>query len=245
MSGRERAIWTRFSESEFAKLEDWRRAQPTTEGCEMNPGQRVKRRKTSIGGAFAPRLIEMLVSPAFCALSLSARRVLDRIEVEFASHGGTENGKLPVTFDDFHRFHIHRYSSAPAIREAVALGFVEITKAGRAGNAEYRTPNEFRLTYRQTDYADPTHEWRRIHTYEQALEIADAARKDVDIRYNSRRTKNRNPVPETTNVTVPVNAPVTVPETITTPIVQKPSRLTISPSGHVSAGSSGNGKAFW
>lgn len=29
MSGRERAIWTRFSESEFAKLEDWRRAQPT------------------------------------------------------------------------------------------------------------------------------------------------------------------------------------------------------------------------
>jgi hypothetical protein len=209
----------------------------------MNAERRVKRRKTSIGGVFAPRLIELISSPAFSALSLSARRVLDRIEVEYASHGGTENGKLPVTFDDFCRFHIHRHCIAPAIREVVALGFVEITQAGRAGNAEYRTPNIFRLTYRETDYADPTHEWRRINSYEEALLIADAARKSVDRNYNYRRTKIRTPVPETTTVSVPENALAPVPETITTPIVRKPSLLTISPSkGRLVAGSSGNGK---
>jgi hypothetical protein len=43
----------------------------------------------------------MLESAAYCELSLSARRVLDRIEIELAKHGGVENGRLPVTYDDF------------------------------------------------------------------------------------------------------------------------------------------------
>jgi hypothetical protein len=209
----------------------------------MNAERRVKRRKTSIGGIFAPRLIEMLNSPPYRALSLSGHRVLSRLEIELGNHGGTENGKLPVTFDDFCRYHIHRHAVSPAIREVVALGFVEITQAGRAGNAEYRTPNIFRLTYRHTDHDGPTDEWRRISTYEDALLKADAARKSVDRNYNYRRTKIRNPVPETITVSVPVNALAPVPETITTAIVRKPSLLTISPSGYLTAGSSGSGAA--
>jgi hypothetical protein len=55
-----------------------------------------RRRRTQIGGQVAPRLIEMLESPAYRALSLSGHRVLDRIEIEMAHHGGTDNGKLPV-----------------------------------------------------------------------------------------------------------------------------------------------------
>jgi hypothetical protein len=131
-------------------------------------------RRTSIGGQFAPRLIEMLRSPAYRALSLSARRILDRIEIELADHGGTDNGKLPVTFDDFEQYGIHRHSIGPAIREVVVLGFVEITELGRAGNAEWRKPSLFRLTYRNTKYA-PTNEWQKI-TEEQAELIARIAR---------------------------------------------------------------------
>jgi hypothetical protein len=59
------------------------------------------RRKNAIFGQFAARLIEMMESPAYRVLSLSAHRVLSRIEVEYAHHGGQDNGKLPVTFDDF------------------------------------------------------------------------------------------------------------------------------------------------
>jgi hypothetical protein len=77
-------------------------------------------------------------SPAFRVLSLSARRVLDRVEIEHAHHGGKDNGALPVTFDDFQRYGIHRHAVAPAIREVVALGFLEITQQGRAGNAAWR-----------------------------------------------------------------------------------------------------------
>jgi hypothetical protein len=123
-------------------------------------------------------LIEMLESPAFRALSLAAHRVLLRVEIELAHHGGQDNGRLPVTFDDFERYGIHRHSIAPGIREAVALGFLEITQRGRAGNAEWRQPNLFRLTYRPAKGvygSDGSHEWRKI-VEDEALAIATAAR---------------------------------------------------------------------
>jgi hypothetical protein len=56
-------------------------------------------------------------------------------------------GRLPVTFENFENYGIDRGSIAPAIREAVALGFLEITEQGRAGNAEWRKPDYFRLTF--------------------------------------------------------------------------------------------------
>ena len=104
------------------------------------------KRRNSIDGQFAAHTIEMIRSPAWSVLSLSARRVLDRIEIEHAYHGGNENGRLPVTYDDFECYGIHRHSIAAAIRETVALGFAEITERGRAGNAEFRSPHKFRLT---------------------------------------------------------------------------------------------------
>jgi hypothetical protein len=59
----------------------------------------VIKRRNSIDGQFAAHTIEMIKSPAWSVLSLSARRVLDRIEIEHADHGGYDNGKLPVTYD--------------------------------------------------------------------------------------------------------------------------------------------------
>lgn len=138
---------------------------------------RPPRKHTKIGGQFAPRLVEMISSPAYFVLSLSARRVLDRLEIELAGHGGTENGKLIVTFDQFQKFGIDRHAIAPAIRETEALGFIEVTEHGRAGNAEYRQPNRFRITYRNTDYGQPTHEWRRVKTSTEAAAISQQSRR--------------------------------------------------------------------
>jgi hypothetical protein len=169
-----------------------------------------RQRRTVIEGQFAPRLIEMLRSPAMSALSLSARRAMDRIEIELADHGGTDNGKLPVTYDDFETFGIHRHAIAPAINELVALGFVEVTELGRAGNAEFRSPSKYRHTYRAANRANPTHEWRRIHTIDEAEAIAVTARKtpraqkqkssgekrQVSVAENTTKNRGR-PVPET------------------------------------------------
>jgi phytoene dehydrogenase-like protein len=122
----------------------------------------------------------MLESPGFRMLSRAAFMVLFRIEIESAHHGGKENGRLPITCDDFEAYGIHRHAIRPAIRELLAFGFIEITEIGRAGNAEFRKPNLFRLTYRHAKdaWGDGTHEWRRFEklTTEQAKEIARHAR---------------------------------------------------------------------
>jgi hypothetical protein len=48
--------------------------------------------------------------------------------------------------------------------------------AGEGGNREFREPGLFRLTYRDTDYAGPTDEWRRIQSDTEAYRIAALAR---------------------------------------------------------------------
>jgi hypothetical protein len=135
------------------------------------------KRRNRIGEQFAPRTIAMLRSPAYCALSLSARRFLDRLEIELAAHGGRDNGKLPLTYIQLEEYGLYGNGIAPAIREAVALGFAEVTQQGRASfTAEYRHPSKYRITYRPTDDGEQTDEWERIRTLEDAEKIAQDAR---------------------------------------------------------------------
>ena len=150
------------------------------------------KRRNSIVGQFAAHTIEMLKSRAWSVLSLSARRLLDRIEIEHADHGGNDNGRLPVTYDDFERYGIHRHSIAAAIREIEALGFAEITERGRAGNAEFRSSHKFRLTYFPVGRAPPTNEWQRIKTDEEAHALAKAARRDAPQKTKVRWRKTPN-----------------------------------------------------
>src|ERR1700737_2610901 len=140
-------------------------------------------RRNRISGQWSARLIEMLESPAYRALSLSAHRVISRIEIELGHHGGNDNNKLPVTFNDFMEYGVDRAAVAPAIREADALGFIRVSERGHGGNSEFRKPNLFGLTFahgREARSKPPTHEWRKIKTTEQALEIARAARAAKD-----------------------------------------------------------------
>jgi phytoene dehydrogenase-like protein len=154
-------------------------------------------RSHQITGQFAPRPIEMLESPGFRVLSRAALMVLARIEIEFAHHGGKENGRLPVTYDDFEEYGVHRHAIRPGIRELLAFGIIVITESGRAGNAEFRKPNFFRLTYRHVEgvAGDGTHEWRKFAkiTMEEAKEIARRARAGATPLLSLAK-KNKNPV---------------------------------------------------
>ena len=136
-----------------------------------------KTRRNTIKGQWTARRLEMIESPPWRVLSLSGHRLLDRLEIELRHHAGRDNGKLPVTFTQFEEYGIDRHSIAPAMREVEALGFAEVTEHGRAGNAEYRTPNKYRLTYQKTDDREPTDNWQFIKTIEDAKSRALAARK--------------------------------------------------------------------
>jgi hypothetical protein len=140
------------------------------------------KRRNAINGQFAARPIEMLESPAYRALSLSAHMVIARIEIELAHHGGNDNGQLPVTIDQFVEYGMHRSSVAPAIREAEALGFIRVER-GRGGNADYRRPNRFYLTFsnwRGSKSEPPSHNWKHIKSLDDAQCIAREARAAKD-----------------------------------------------------------------
>ena len=130
-----------------------------------------KKRRNTIAGQFAARTIEMLESSAYRVLSLSAHRVWRASKSSMDATAEQENGRLPVTYEHFVEYGIHRHAIAPAMRELEALGFIEVTEHGRAGNAEHGRPNLFRITYRNTDRADPTHNWKRVESIEAAETI--------------------------------------------------------------------------
>jgi len=141
-------------------------------------------KRNAIAGQFAARPIHMLESPAFRVLSRAAHQVLARIEIEHAHHGGVENGELPVTYDHFVEYGLHRHAIAPAIRELAALGFIEVTRRGCALNGDQQQVSLYRLTFRHAKGApgDGTHEWRRIPTIKQAETVAKGARLEANPR---------------------------------------------------------------
>ncbi len=157
------------------------------------------KRNNAISGQFAARLIEMMESPAYRVLSLSAHRALSRIEIEWAHHGGQDNGKLPVTFDDFESYGIRRHSIGPALAELEALGFIVITERGKmARAAEYRRPNKFLLTSRaERKGADPLYRWRQFKTTEEAQAAIDDVRQRLEKKKPPVSKRHWEPVPAT------------------------------------------------
>jgi hypothetical protein len=204
-----------------------------------NPIVTGRPRRSQLAEAWVSYPRSMISSPAMRVLSLSAIRVMHRLEEEHMAHGGAENGCLIVTHDQFIEWGIHKDSVSPGIREAVALGFVKITQPGAAGNEGYRRAARYLLTYvNSTGRLQPSHEWKAIKTVEEAEAIAAAARRAKDRRAVAAGSKNKIPVPETGTSTGPENrdrsSESPVPETGTTrPLPETGTTLYIFPARQV------------
>jgi hypothetical protein len=192
------------------------------------------RRRNRIAEQWASHRRSVLESPTWRVLSRGARQFLDRLEIEHMAHGGRENGKLPLTFEDMVSYGMSRNQIAPAMREAEALGFARCVKRGRGGNAEYHAPNLWRLTYVQNVGSTlPTDEWEKIKTPEEAATIAAAARAAKDplrVSFGRRKNKNRyhKVIPASISETDTETTPLPISETDTTGLVSKLRLLSIS-----------------
>jgi len=168
--------------------------------------KRSRQTAATPSGQWCGRPREMLESAAYRVMSRAGHQVLSRIELELRYHAGKENGRLPVTFQNFVDYGISRKCVAPALREIEALGFIEISHHGRGGNADHRSPNLFRLTYEPTKDADPTNEWKKFaagrdadaEMMAEAAKVAEMARKDQNLTLVARMkrlaAKNQKPV---------------------------------------------------
>jgi hypothetical protein len=152
----------------------------------------MAKRKNQITTQWAARSIEMLDSPAYRALGLSEHRALARIEIEFANHAGKDNGRLPVTFDDFAEYGIRRSSIGPALTALETLGFIQITEHGKmAKAAEYRVSNRFLLLSRppQRGLEPPPNKWKRFKTIkEAAAAVIEAQKRQENLKAASHET---------------------------------------------------------
>ena len=138
----------------------------------------MAKRRNAITGQWSARLIEMQRSCAWRVLSRAAHQCLSRIEIELADHGGNDIDELPVTFDDFEGYGVHRGAICQALAELEALGFIDVTERGVAAHAaENRRPNKFRLLTRPWEKSAAYRpRWERFKSLKEAQAAADMAR---------------------------------------------------------------------
>jgi hypothetical protein len=133
----------------------------------------------------APIPFSLLESPAFLAISHPARQVFWRLVAEYGRHGGKDNGRLPCPFSDLEKWRISSNLIARAVRELVAVGLVEITQRGVAGNADQRRPALYLITCFAAaggESMDGTHDYERITSIEEADALVAAAASPVSSR---------------------------------------------------------------
>jgi hypothetical protein len=123
---------------------------------------------------------EMLESPAWRALPPAAKGVIERIAIEHMSHGGTENGKLPVTYTDFENYGIRRMSIRFGIMAAEALGWITITQEGHAGAGDTRRTTRYALQWLDRhDGAPRSNAWKRFDTLDDAKAAVERVRDEL------------------------------------------------------------------
>jgi hypothetical protein len=143
-----------------------------------------RHKPNKIAEQFIAHTREMRESIAWRYLPDNARRILDRLELEHMHHAGGENGRLPCTYTDFAQAGIRRRSVSLAIQQCEALGFLEVTTRGGLSRAGSKWPSLYRLTYPtgSSSSAQPTHDWRKIKTRDEALSV---------LRFCSQNSKSR------------------------------------------------------
>ena len=90
--------------------------------------------------------VEVMESPAWCNLSINARRVMDRLLIENQRHKSEGNGKLRVSYEQFKGHGVGIRLMPGAHRELTDAGLLAVTSAPRP-RGQYNAPNLYRLTF--------------------------------------------------------------------------------------------------
>jgi hypothetical protein len=132
-----------------------------------------KRMRKALGfpkgvGYCVPMPRDLLMSPAWLAMSPQCRKFIDALMVEWADHGGGENGNLKAPYDMLQARGMRRERVLDVVIEAKALGIVDPARGQRSYGSR-KAPSIYRLTWLGTpDGLTPTHEWKAIKTAEEA-----------------------------------------------------------------------------
>jgi hypothetical protein len=144
--------------------------------------------------------LELIGSVALAALSLRARRVLDRLVIEHLENAGKHNGKLAVSYSQLSAHAgVNQREVASGLAELVDLGLLVVSHGRRPKGAAVTRPNFYRLTFLPDhEGVFPSEEWRRFEPSEGAgpisWRVALARAKDVSHAARKRRLKGGRPL---------------------------------------------------
>jgi hypothetical protein len=132
----------------------------------------------------------MLASPAWRAMTMNARRVLDRVILESMGHAGTQNAALRLTYEDFLTAGLpSRNAVAEGIRVAEALGFLDVPIRGRRSYGGARLASCYGLTWLENEHGErAANRWKLIKTDEQAAFAVAVAAQPTHRQRRSPRT---------------------------------------------------------
>lgn len=129
---------------------------------------------------------EMKCSPAWRAMSINTRRLIDFLEVEHRNHAGHENGNLIATYDQLVAFGLSRSEISSAIEEAEFIGLISSVRGGRW--ADTNQPSRYRITFYADKNGNPaTNEWKG-----KTMEAIDAWKQDRSERKRVRNAYKKN-----------------------------------------------------
>lgn len=112
---------------------------------------------------------QLLTSPAWCAMSVNAHRLMTFLLVEHMNHAGRENGNLKATYNQLVEYGLTRRKITEAILELEALGLVRVEHGGRYNMTN--RPSKFRLTFYCDATGNPTtNDWKTT-SKEMAAEV--------------------------------------------------------------------------
>lgn len=97
--------------------------------------------------------------------------------IEHMGHAGTANGRLVVTYQNFRDYGVRGDSIADAIEVLDALGWIDITRRGRASFEEARYPSMYALTWlaRADPFKLATNRWKRFKTDAECKAVIEVA----------------------------------------------------------------------
>jgi hypothetical protein len=134
-------------------------------GARARPGRTLSLRPPE-GAPWFWMTNTMAASITFRALGIHARRILDFLMCEHASHAGRQNGNLAAPYQQLETWGVTTADVRKGLAELYATGFVRLTKQGlrQAGGGE---PSRYALTWLPTMASTtaeepPSHDWTRV-----------------------------------------------------------------------------------
>lgn len=138
------------------------------DGGRRRAGSRMPR--NGLETPFITHSYALLTSPAWRSLSITARRILDRLEIEHMGKGGRHNGDLVTTYDDLVNAGCSRSLIAHALQELQDVGLLRVTQRGGIAMG-HRMPSRYRLTYLPSVEGRPSNDFKSVS----AEDVAEAA----------------------------------------------------------------------